>query len=77
MAECLFSDLSEEHRKVGDEVQAIHTESGDKVCSPVYYVFPHEGMNRAVRITTKDQESLTVSFDHLVYVGETFEVRHY
>ena len=50
------------------------------MCSDVYYVFPHKETSLAVKITTSDKasanDSFTVSFgfDHILYVGESFEV---
>ncbi|KAL7551420.1 hypothetical protein ACHAWF_014608 [Thalassiosira exigua] len=60
---------------VGDEVRALRTNSGERVCSDVYYVYRHKEPGLGVHIATSRGDSLTVSYDHIMYVGETFEDR--
>ena len=70
---------------VGDRVRALRSSGdgnggGESVCSDVYYVFSHgeeddgeeDASAWAILIgTSPGGGSLTVSYDHLVYVGES------
>lgn len=61
---------------IGDQVRALSSKDGSSVCSDVYYVYAHkEDEDVAVRIATSLGEHVTVSYDHLVYVGDSFETR--
>lgn len=61
--------------KIGDKVRTLKTEDGSSVCSDVYYVYKHKGeSDTAIKIMTSLGDSFTVSYDHIVYVGESFEV---
>ena len=59
---------------VGDQVRALETDSGESVCSDVYYVYQHKEPGLGVRVTTSLGDALTVSYDHVMYVGDSFEV---
>mmetsp|Transcript_22121 Transcript_22121/g.52269 ORF Transcript_22121/g.52269 Transcript_22121/m.52269 type:complete len:352 (-) Transcript_22121:83-1138(-) len=62
--------------KIGHRVKT-KTDDGEIVCSDVYYLFEHEDTfeDLAVEIMTSSGIDLTVSYDHIVYVGESFEDR--
>ncbi|KAL9185617.1 hypothetical protein ACHAXT_003394 [Thalassiosira profunda] len=60
---------------IGEQIRAVSTEDGEDVCSDVYYVFAHEEPGVSVRITSGRDDAFTVSYDHIVYVGDTFENR--
>ena len=60
---------------IGDQIRSINAKKGESSCSDVYYVFAHKELNAAIRITTSQNESFTVSYNHIVYIGESFEKR--
>ena len=62
--------------KIGHRVKT-KTDDGEIVCSDVYYLYEHEDTleDTAVEIVTSSGIDVTVSYDHIVYVGESFEDR--
>jgi len=67
---------------IGDSIRvAAAKEDGGMTCSDVYYVYHHGGLSPALRfhVTSDDQpdktSSLSVSRNHILYVGTSFEDR--
>eukprot|EP00565_Helicotheca_tamesis_P005077 CAMPEP_0185727310 /NCGR_PEP_ID=MMETSP1171-20130828/3030_1 /TAXON_ID=374046 /ORGANISM="Helicotheca tamensis, Strain CCMP826" /LENGTH=162 /DNA_ID=CAMNT_0028395841 /DNA_START=354 /DNA_END=842 /DNA_ORIENTATION=+ len=56
-------------------MRTVSSSDGTEMCSEVYFTYAHEGNYHAFEVEMEDSSKLTVSSNHLLYVGSSFENR--